>query len=88
MSELTAILVVDDESEIRDMLEEYLSKQGFAVCTADGGAAMRQIVSARTVDVVLLDIRMPRRGWSKPGAVPPGACAGGHYHDDGGGRGC
>jgi two-component system phosphate regulon response regulator OmpR len=59
MSELTTILVVDDESEIRDMLEEYLSKQGFAVCTADGGAAMRQIVSTRKVDVVLLDIRMP-----------------------------
>jgi two-component system phosphate regulon response regulator OmpR len=59
MSELITILVVDDESEIRDMLEEYLSKQGFEVCTADGGAAMRQIVSARKVDVVLLDIRMP-----------------------------
>jgi DNA-binding response OmpR family regulator len=59
MSELATILVVDDECDIRDMLEEYLSKQGFEVCTADGGVAMRQIVSARKVDVVLLDIRMP-----------------------------
>jgi two-component system phosphate regulon response regulator OmpR len=59
MSDLTTILVVDDECEIRDMLEEYLSKQGFEVHTADGGVAMRQIVSARKVDVVLLDIRMP-----------------------------
>jgi len=59
MSACTTILVVDDECEIRDMLDEYLSKQGFEVCTADGGVAMRQIVSARKVDVVLLDIRMP-----------------------------
>jgi two-component system phosphate regulon response regulator OmpR len=59
MPERTTILVVDDECEIRDMLEEYLSKQGFEVYTADGGVAMRQIVSARKVDVVLLDIRMP-----------------------------
>ena len=59
MSEFATILVVDDEFAVRDMIEEYLSKQGFVVCTADGGAAMRQIVSARKVDVVLLDIRMP-----------------------------
>jgi two-component system, OmpR family, response regulator len=59
MSDLTTILVVDDECEIRDMLEEYLSKQGFEVYTADGGVAMRQIVLVRKVDIVLLDIRMP-----------------------------
>jgi DNA-binding response OmpR family regulator len=59
MSDLTTILVVDNECEIRDMLEEYLSKQGFEVYTSDGGVAMRQTVSARQMDVVLLDIRMP-----------------------------
>jgi two-component system, OmpR family, phosphate regulon response regulator OmpR len=59
MSARTTILVVDDECEIRDMLEEYLSKQCFEVYTADGGVAMRQTVSAHQVDVVLLDIRMP-----------------------------
>ena len=59
MSALTTILVVDDECEIRDMLEEYLSKQGFEVCTADGGVAMRQIVSARKE--VRLTSSLPRR---------------------------
>jgi DNA-binding response OmpR family regulator len=52
-------LIVDDEAEIRDMLEEYLTKQGVVVHTADGGETMRQIVSEYSIDVVVLDVRMP-----------------------------
>jgi len=53
------ILVVDDEADLRDMLEEYLGGQGFDVLTADGGPACREIFRETTPDLVLLDIAMP-----------------------------
>jgi two-component system phosphate regulon response regulator OmpR len=59
MPEPITTLVVDDEAEIREMLKEYLTKQGFVVHTADGGETMRQIVSEHNIDVAVLDIRMP-----------------------------
>jgi two-component system phosphate regulon response regulator OmpR len=59
MAATASILVVDDEPELRSMLEEYLTKQNFTVLTADGGAALRQIVAEHAVDIVVLDITMP-----------------------------
>lgn len=55
----TRILAVDDEPELRDMIEEYLTQQGFEVVTAENGVAMRKIMAEQDVDLVLLDIRMP-----------------------------
>ena len=59
------ILVVDDEAEVRDLLQEYLIKQGFAVSTATSVAAAREVLGARAVDLVILDLRMPGRGRSQ-----------------------
>jgi DNA-binding response OmpR family regulator len=53
------ILVVDDETEVRDMLQEYLIGQGFAVSTADSAASGRNVLAARSVDLIVLDLRMP-----------------------------
>ncbi len=53
------VLTVDDEVEIRTLLEEYLMDQGCRVYTAEDGLAMRKILAAHHVDVVVLDIRMP-----------------------------
>jgi two-component system phosphate regulon response regulator OmpR len=53
------ILVVDDEAEVRDLLQEYLIKQGFAVSAAASAAAAREVLAARAVDLVVLDLRMP-----------------------------
>ena len=53
------ILVVDDEPEIRDMIQEYLEMRGFRVTPVDGGEGLRQIVADEPVDLVLLDITMP-----------------------------
>ena len=35
MSEVSSILVVDDEAGIRNILDQYLSEQGFQVVTAE-----------------------------------------------------
>ncbi len=59
MSDKAHILIVDDEPELRDMVEEYLAEQSFMVTTAEDGVAMRRIVAERAVDLVVLDIKMP-----------------------------
>jgi DNA-binding response OmpR family regulator len=59
MADTTSILVVDDEPELRSMLEEYLTKRSFTVLTADGGVALRKTVAEHAVDLVVLDINMP-----------------------------
>lgn len=53
------ILVVDDDEDIRDLLKEYLEKNGFAVTTAADGQAMRQFWPALRLDLIVLDIMMP-----------------------------
>ncbi|MDQ4061305.1 MAG: response regulator [Pseudomonadota bacterium] len=53
------IVVVDDESEIRAIVAEYLAKHGFAVRTADGGPALRALLAESPADIVMLDIAMP-----------------------------
>ncbi|BCH35826.1 DNA-binding response regulator [Mesorhizobium sp. L-8-10] len=53
------IVVCDDEPDLRATVAEYLERNGYAVTPADGGPALRAIVGAQQVDVVVLDIRMP-----------------------------
>jgi len=59
MTDGPALLIVDDEPDIRDALTEYFSMNGFAVHEAENGAAMRRVMAAERVDVVILDVRMP-----------------------------
>ncbi len=53
------ILVVDDDEDIRDLLKEYLEKNGFAVSTAADGQEMRQYWPGQRLDLIVLDIMMP-----------------------------
>ncbi len=52
------ILVVDDDDEIRTLLTEYLSQQGFTVVTAEDGAQMDLELARHSINLVLLDLRM------------------------------
>ncbi len=53
------IVVVDDDPEVREMVEEYLSAQGFRLSAAPGGGELRSILARERADLVLLDIKMP-----------------------------
>jgi DNA-binding response OmpR family regulator len=53
------ILVVDDDSRIRQMLTRYFAQEGYQVAAAADGAAMREYLTTNRVDVVLLDVVMP-----------------------------
>jgi CheY-like chemotaxis protein len=60
------ILVVEDHSDSREMLEEFLSQEGFAVESAVNGlqALERLLSPLPRPDVVLLDLMMPvMTGW-------------------------
>jgi len=54
------ILVVDDESDIRDELAEYLAHKGYRVVRAEDGSRAWTEFEARRADLILTDLRMPR----------------------------
>ncbi len=53
------ILVVDDEPDIRNLLQEILEDEGFSISVAENGQAARDSLRARRPDLILLDIWMP-----------------------------
>jgi CheY-like chemotaxis protein len=62
------VLVVDDNPEVRTMLEDVLTSLGYATRTAADGATAVRAVLTEPPDVVLLDVYMP--GLSGVGALP------------------
>ena len=68
------VLVVDDEGDIRALIDEILSDEGYAVTVAADAAEARAARDQEKFDLVLLDIWMPDtdgisllREWSEPG---------------------
>lgn len=53
------ILVVDDEPDIRQLLQEILEDEGYAVAVAENGEDARRLYRERRPDLILLDIWMP-----------------------------
>ncbi len=53
------LLVVDDDREIRELLADYLERQGYRVTTAANGGEMRRVLAAAPVNMVILDVMMP-----------------------------
>jgi two-component system alkaline phosphatase synthesis response regulator PhoP len=54
------ILIVDDEKDILDLLEYNLLKEGYQVLKASDGEEALNVVRNNPVDLVLLDIMMPK----------------------------
>ncbi|GAB7056791.1 MULTISPECIES: response regulator transcription factor [unclassified Paenibacillus] len=54
------ILLVDDEKEIIDLLEIYLKNEGFRLLRAANGLEALSILQKEEVDLVVLDIMMPK----------------------------
>lgn len=53
------ILVVDDESDSRDVLRTYLETNGFDVCVAEDGYEAVQKALEEHPDLVIMDMAMP-----------------------------
>ncbi|KAB2384560.1 MULTISPECIES: response regulator transcription factor [Actinomadura] len=59
MSENRRVLVVDDEANIRDLIEVALRFHGFATVTAASGEDALRAAAAERPDLVLLDVMLP-----------------------------
>ncbi|MFC0666279.1 two-component system response regulator OmpR [Azotobacter chroococcum] len=56
---LGRILVVDDEHDLRALLQRYLSDQGYAVRALDSGQRLEHLLGRERFDVLVLDVMMP-----------------------------
>lgn len=54
------ILVVDDEKDIREVIEIYLMNEGFNVISAENGEEALKLLKCYKVDLIILDIMMPK----------------------------
>jgi two-component system phosphate regulon response regulator OmpR len=59
VAEQPHILVIDDDTRLRDLLQRYLRDQGFRVTTAVDAADARAKLAALSFDLLVLDIMMP-----------------------------
>jgi two-component system phosphate regulon response regulator OmpR len=53
------VLIVEDDTSVREMLAEYLRTHGYEVAHAEHGVAMREAVEKTLPDIVLLDVNLP-----------------------------
>lgn len=53
------ILVVDDDKRLRELLQRYLSEQGFTVKSAEDAEAMDKALTRDTFDLIVLDLMLP-----------------------------
>lgn len=59
------ILVVDDESRMRKLVKDFLTKKGFTVIEAgDGEGAVDKFFEVKDIALIILDVMMPKMdGW-------------------------
>ena len=55
----TRILVVDDDARLRDLLNRYLSEQGFAVRAVHDAVEMNRTIARERYDLMILDLMLP-----------------------------
>ncbi|UCG11117.1 MAG: response regulator [Deltaproteobacteria bacterium] len=53
------VLVVDDEQHIRDIVSNYLSREGYEVAVASNGEEAIELAAIENPELILLDIKMP-----------------------------
>ena len=55
------VLLVDDDEKLLKLVKEYLEGYGFQVLTLTDGSAIMKAISAKSPDIVILDIMLPGR---------------------------
>jgi DNA-binding response OmpR family regulator len=55
------VLVVDDEPMVREVVTQYLEREGFVVETAQDGAGALDAIHTRPPDLLVLDVMLPER---------------------------
>ena len=60
--QLINILVVDDDDKLRDLVIEYLTREGLSVIGARDGNEMDACLKSNRVDLIVLDLMLPGEG--------------------------
>lgn len=55
----STVVVVDDDLEIRELLKDYLERQGYRALLAEDGDALYALLRRETPDLLVMDIMMP-----------------------------
>jgi DNA-binding NtrC family response regulator len=58
---MTRILIIDDESMIRDLLVNILEREGYETITASGGKDGIKIYQENPTDLIITDLLMPEK---------------------------
>jgi len=59
------VLVIDDEAAVRDLMQRFLTREGFRVVTASGGEEGVRLARELRPDAITLDVMMPGMdGWA------------------------
>ena len=64
--EAAHILVVDDDDRLRDLLQKYLSENGFRVTAAENAQIARAKMASISFDLLVLDLMMPDEHGMRP----------------------
>lgn len=56
----THILIVDDDDDIRSLLSAFLERNQLVTFQAADGEAMRQVLASQRVDLIVLDLNLPK----------------------------
>jgi DNA-binding response OmpR family regulator len=59
MDPRATILIVDDEPDVREVLEEYFVTHGYAAIAAENAGVARKVAAQHAIDLALIDIHMP-----------------------------
>lgn len=64
-SEASTILVIDDDPSVHDLMQRFLSQEGFHVVAANSGSEGLRLAREHSPDIIILDVMMPSMdGWS------------------------
>ena len=59
MNEPAKLLVVDDDTELRELIAAFLAKQGYQIVAVRDGQAMDRALANQDLDLVILDLMLP-----------------------------
>jgi two-component system phosphate regulon response regulator OmpR len=77
MEDRPHILVVDDDTRLRELLRKYLAERGYVVATATDAADARATLAGLAFDLIVLDVMMPGEDglsltrWLRENGGPP-----------------
>jgi two-component system phosphate regulon response regulator OmpR len=56
------VLIIDDDTKLRNLLHEYLEENGFQVFSLENGSGAMDTIEKESPDIVILDVMMPGIG--------------------------